>query len=373
MATAQTAALDRFSHTIKERHAYAQAWKERTGGKVAGYFCSYVPEEVLYALRVLPVRVLGTHEPQDLTERHIFGMFCPYSRDVLFQGLSGRYDYADGLVFAHCCPHIRQSFESWRIHRPVQFSHLMWVPSLVQSPHAVPFFEDGVRKLAAAAERWTGRRLADDALSGAVDTYNLNRRLLAQLYELRKPDPPIITGTQAMEIVIASTLMDKAEHNQWLQELLAHPPQPSAGGVRLMAVGSENDDTGIIALLESLGAAVVIEDNCLGNRYFYEEVSRDGDLLSAVAARYLEKPPCPQRDIGPRIRADYLTGLARDYGVQGVVFLRQKFCDPHAYETPILQQTFKDQGLPTLLLELDVTTPYGQYKTRIEAFMELFL
>ena len=113
------AALDRFSRTVKERHDYARAWKERTGGKVVGYFCSYVPEEVFYALGVLPVRILGSHEPQDLTERHIFGMFCPYSRDVLAQGLSGRYDYLDGLVFAHCCPHIRQSYESWRIHRPV--------------------------------------------------------------------------------------------------------------------------------------------------------------------------------------------------------------------------------------------------------------
>jgi benzoyl-CoA reductase subunit C len=118
---------------------------------------------------------------------------------------------------------------------------------------------------------------------------------------------------------------------------------------------------------------VVIEDNCLGNRYFWDEVSPDGDLLSAVAARYLEKPPCPQRDIGPRVRASYLTGLAKEYDVQGVVFLRQKFCDPHAYEVPVLQQAFRDQGLPTLILELDVTTPYGQYRTRIEAFMEMFL
>jgi benzoyl-CoA reductase subunit C len=167
--------------------------------------------------------------------------------------------------------------------------------------------------------------------------------------------------------------MDKAEHNQWLQELLASKPQASAGGVRLLALGSENDDTGIIELLESLGASVVIEDNCLGNRYFWDEVSPDGDGLKMVATRYLQKPPCPQRDIGPRVRANYLTALAKEYDVQGIVFLRQKFCDPHAYEVPILQQVFKDQGLPALILELDVTTPHGQYRTRIEAFMEMFL
>ena len=370
-ATATT--LERFSRSVKERHEYARAWKERTGGKVVGYFCSYVPEEVLYAQGVLTVRVLGSHEPQDLTERHIFGMFCPYSRDVLFQGLSGRYDYLDGLVFAHCCPHIRQSYESWRLHRPVEFNHLMWVPSLVQSEHAVPFFEDGVRKLTSAAEEWTDNKVTPEALGQAISTYNLNRRLLAQLYEWRKPEPPLITGAQAMEVVVSSTVMDKAEHNQWLQELLASKPPASAGGVRLLALGSENDDTGIIELLESLGASVAIEDNCLGNRYFWDEVSPDGDGLQMVAARYLGKPPCPQRDIGPRVRANYLSALAKEYDVQGVVFLRQKFCDPHAYEVPILQQVFKDLGLPALILELDVTTPHGQYRTRIEAFMEMFV
>jgi benzoyl-CoA reductase/2-hydroxyglutaryl-CoA dehydratase subunit BcrC/BadD/HgdB len=41
-----------------------------------GCFCSYVPEEILYAADILPVRMLGSHEPQDVTEPHIFGMFC---------------------------------------------------------------------------------------------------------------------------------------------------------------------------------------------------------------------------------------------------------------------------------------------------------
>ena len=49
----------------RNRHEYAQDWQKRTGGKVMGYFCTYVPEEILYAAGVLPVRILGSHEPQD--------------------------------------------------------------------------------------------------------------------------------------------------------------------------------------------------------------------------------------------------------------------------------------------------------------------
>jgi hypothetical protein len=30
---------------------------------------------------------LGSHEPQDVTEPHIFGMYCPFCRDCLAQGV----------------------------------------------------------------------------------------------------------------------------------------------------------------------------------------------------------------------------------------------------------------------------------------------
>src|SRR5512145_2442572 len=102
--------LARFRGWFEDRHGYARAWKARTGGPVAALFCSYVPEEILAAAGVLPVRVYGGHAPQDVTERHLFGMFCPFCRDALSQGLLGRYDYAEGAVIAQSCLHLRQAF-----------------------------------------------------------------------------------------------------------------------------------------------------------------------------------------------------------------------------------------------------------------------
>ena len=57
--------IEKFKEWYEERHEYAKEWKKKTGGKVLGYFCTYVPEEILYAAGVLPVRILGSHEPQD--------------------------------------------------------------------------------------------------------------------------------------------------------------------------------------------------------------------------------------------------------------------------------------------------------------------
>lgn len=366
-----TQTLDQFHQAVENHHQYAQDWKTRTGGKTLGYLCTLAPEEILYAAGILPVRILGAHEPQDATQSHIFSMFCSYCQDTLAQGLLGRYAYLEGIVFAHCCPHIRQTYESWKQHIPTPFSHLLWVPSQTESPSAHTFFTAQVQDFKEAVEKWTGAPISPAQLRGAIETYNLNRRLLLQAYGLRKEDPPAISGTAMMEIVLSSALMDKKDHNRLLQELLSHPVQSNGKGIRLMVLGSENDDVELLRLIESLGAVVVMEDNCIGNRYFMNEVSLEGDPVKAIADRYLDKPPCPLRDIAVRRRANYLLDLAKEYRAEGAIFLRQKFCDPHAYEVPFVSKIFQEQGLPNLVLELDATVPHGQYRTRVEAFMEM--
>ena len=131
--------LEMFKEWYDARHAYANEWKKKTGGKVLGYFCTYVPEEIIYAAGVLPVRILGSHEPQNVTEPHIFAMFCPFCRDVLAQGLQGRYDYLDGIMISQSCLHVRQAYTSWDLHIPTEFSYYLPMPHHLQSRHAVPF------------------------------------------------------------------------------------------------------------------------------------------------------------------------------------------------------------------------------------------
>src|SRR4030042_6980680 len=120
-------AMERFHEVRRNPHQYAQEWKQRTGRKIIGYFCSYTPEELIYAAGILPIRILGGHEPQDVTERYSFGHFCPFSRDCLAQGLIGRYQYVDGITMSHSCMHMRQSFNSWRMNVPISYSHYLYM------------------------------------------------------------------------------------------------------------------------------------------------------------------------------------------------------------------------------------------------------
>jgi benzoyl-CoA reductase subunit C len=366
--------FDQFKEWYENRHEYAKKWKERTGGKVIGTFCTYVPEEILYAADILPVRILGSHEPQDVSEPHIFAMFCPFCRDCLAQGLKGRFDYLDGITIAQSCLHIRQAYTSWDLHIPVDFKYYLPHPMHVQSPHAVPYLTEELIQFKKAVEEWTGKQITEEDLKRGIEIMNNNRRLLQQVYELRKKPNPPLTGFEAMLMVVSSQMVDKREHNKALEELLQKLPTRSLDepGERLMILGSEDDDTEFIAMVEDLGTRIVIDEHCTGTRYFYEEVSTNGDVLTSIAERYVKRIPCPSKDWPKRTRVDHIVKLAKEYNIQGAIVMQMKFCDPHELDTPAIKEALENEvGVPTIFLEFDVTVPIGQFKTRVEAFLEI--
>ena len=62
--------------------------------------------------------------------------------------------------------------------------------------------------------------------------------------------------------------------------------------------------------------------------------------------------------------------MVKDWNVDGVILIQQKFCDPHELDKVALLKFFEQNDIPTLYLELDVTVPLGQFKIRVEAFLE---
>jgi benzoyl-CoA reductase subunit C len=370
--------FEQFQSWFENRHEYAQEWKAQTGGKVLGYFCTYVPEEILYAADVLPVRIMGSHEPLDLTEPYIFGMFCPFCRDCLSQGLRGRYDYLDGVMIAQSCLHIRQTFNAWREHLPRELNYYLPHPMNVQTAAAKPYLAGELEAFKKAVEEWVGREITPADLERGIEIMNENRRLMRQVYETRKGDQPRLTGLDAMYMVVSSQMTDKSDHNAQLEKTLRDLPHRSATrdiGERLMILGSEDDDTDFVDMVEALGATIVIDDHCTGTRYFWNEVEPaenfDGDQLIAIASRYVERSPCPSKDWPGRNRFPHIMGLADEYRVDGVILIQQKFCDPHELDIPPLTWAFEEKGLKTLFLEFDVTVPIGQFQTRVEAFLEM--
>ncbi len=371
-------AIEKFQEIYENRGDYIRDWKSKNPeGKVLGCFCTYVPEEIAFAGGVLTTRLLGSHEIEDDTAPHLFGMFCPFCRDVLAQGLKGRADYLDGIADGNCCMHLLQAFEAWALNvKPKPRIFRADVPCTGQNARSAEFLKGELESFKEDMEDWVGRKITVADLDHAIDVFNENRRLLMQIYDLRKAANPPITGLESMYMVVAAQLMDKEDNNKLLKEAIEELKDRKLDretGSRLMLVGSENDDVEFISMIEqgmTMPATVVIDEHCTGTRYFWGEVIPEEDRIQAIASRYLDRPPCPAKDFPGRARFQHTLRLAKEWDVEGVITLQQKFCDPHEIDMPPLRKYLEDNGMPTYFLELDVTLPVGQFLTRVEAFLE---
>ena len=364
--------MERFAKLLENHHQYARDWKARTGGKVVGYLCPYVAEEVIYAAGVLPVRLLSENEPDDLTDRYFYGN-CNCTRDILNEILKGRYEYLDGAVHANGCEWQERAFESWKYHQPLPFMFYAYTTNYVEGARVADALRSELDALKRGLEEWTGKKITDRALDNAIEVYNTNRRLMRQVYELRRVDNPVVSGAEAADMVLASQIMDKAEHNKLLTEVLKELPkrQGRKQGVRLMYRGSPSHNSKMERLIESLGATVVIDELCTGSAYFWNEVIPQEDRLLAIARRYLDKPACPEKEIRYANRPAHILELIERFNVQGVVIDKQIYCDPHGSDNHRIWATLKERHIPFHYMERDTTLPIGELEARLEAFIDM--
>lgn len=367
--------MERFRKILEDPHKYARDWKARTGGKVMGYLCPYLPEELPYAAGILPVRLMARYEQDDVSERFLPTGACPPSRSIMLHLMKGHYDYLAGLGCGEGCQWLRHTYSSWELHGHTEYMHHVYVPIYPQGHGAIPLLQGEMKIFKKSLEEWTGKTITDEALDRSIEIYNTNRRLLRQLYELRRMDDPPVLGSEAMDIVLASQIMDKVEHNRLLADYLSQLPAWSdrrSSNIRLMLIGSETYDTRLEKMIESLGANVVIDELCNGSSYFWNEVVPQKDRLMSLTLRYLDKYHCAIKDNRYRRRTARIQNLAEDYNVQGAIIAMQRYCAPHGFDNPFVVDALKDRLIPFHFMELlDTTFPEGEIQNRLEAFIDM--
>jgi benzoyl-CoA reductase subunit C len=364
--------MNKFQEILQDRHAYAKAWKARTGGKVFGFFETYMPEEIVYAAGILPVRLLAKHEPDDYTDRQMFGN-CYGTRDILNQFVRGRYDYVDGLVHAEGCQWVFLCYQNIINLHPEYFDHYVFVPDYPDARTSVTVLRSELQVFKEHIEQWTGQAITDAAIDHAIEVCNTNRRLLRKIYELRKSDTPVILGSEAMEVLLACQVMDKAEANTLLEAFLVEleDREPYADRIRLMLLGSETWDAELEKSIEASGANVVIDELDNGTSYILNEVIPQKDRLTALAHRYLERPHHAIKDNNWRRRPEHIFRLYEDWQADAVLIVKQIYCHPHGTDNYAVWKMLRERQIPYHFFERDTTLPPAETRMRINALLSM--
>lgn len=354
------------------------------GEKIIGYFCCFPPLEFMTALDLVPYRIFGDpKEPQTRADRYMDPISCGYVRSCFDIADKGRYEFLDGLVPCRACQGIEIGSETWRYFFEPAYYFSLDIPHKM-SPWGLEFFRGEIEAFKKDLERYANSEVSDLKLRETIELHNENRALVRELYSLRKPDPPLISGTEIMQVMVATMSIPAGESNQLLKEVLKEVKErqdhPEKKPARLLIWGTIIDDTPLIGLMEESGANVVMDDICVGSRFYWHDVELTEDPLDGLAVRYLDKIVCPRtaREHPGSYKADmenrfhYLREYAKDFNCNGAILQVTMYCDTHGWEVPAVKGYLEEGGLPTLYIEHDYSAiGLEPLKTRIQAFVEM--
>ncbi len=348
------------------------------GLKLLGYVCPATPEEVFRANGYVPIRIVPRYDGSyGRADRYLPACVCSHGRSMLSGLMDGLYDRFDAFFFASNCTTIRCLQYHFQRRYPDRVLADFIVPTKALDPQAQEHLCREVKRLDQALRAMAGGR-ESAPLARVMATYRENRRLMAEVSRLRRARPDLLNAEVMNELYEYNTWVDKETANPKIAafiEEVAGAADTGARGPTVFVLGNCCGNTALLEVIDRGGCRVVGDLLSTGEMTLLDVPERD-DPYASIAARLDQGIPCPSKLVAGSAH-DAMVGcvqeLVKRSGSDGVVLVRQKFCDAHALERPFLLPRLKELGLP--LLEIETEADLGnieQIHTRIEAYLEMF-
>jgi len=339
-----------------------------------GFFCPYVPEELLHAAGALPFRLMDTPIKMSHVQAHLPPNCCHLVKSSLESLLQEELNFLRGIIFSHTCDAMQGLADIWALQRriPLQFNLMM--PSHLDSELSRPYLKAEIERFKDFLESNVGK-ITPQSLKASIQLFNRIRGKLQEIYARRPKWHTQISGRDFARIIRAGYLMDRARYLELLEEIWNALPEKgddSGNLVPIFLAGNMTHSDFYFSLIEEAGAIVVQDDLCSGMRFLRLMVPEDTDPIEGLTNRYLTSFLCPTKYKGVHAHAETLVKEVQKSGAKGVIFLLYKYCEPHFFDYPDLKQALESRGIPTLLLEVeDPSYSVGQLKIRVQAFIEM--
>jgi len=337
---------------------------KNSGVNVIGYTCSYVPEELIISAGLQPYRTtnIGANS-SPLTPSFV----CPFASATL-ENILRFESFFSGFVVAHTCDPMWRLYDilKKKASKPL---FLLRVPHNTDNELSLNFFRMELIRLRTFLEETFNRKVDDGALSSSIKLCNESRDLLRKIYMLNSNGKYKINGSDRFKLVLASMWLPKPEFNAKVKGL-EFDSEREYGIVRIHVNGTAVYDLDLMKTVEESGGFIASDDLCTGSRYFWSNVEKSEDPLSALSHRYLRRTPCPSQS-PLKERLEYIDFMIKEFQAQGVITFAERFCDPILYDSVHIRDMLTKNGIPTMVVEYEnPAQEISRIKTRVEAFIE---
>lgn len=376
-----TNVLDRCNAAARENAIPSQDELPEGFSGTLGHFPVYFPEEIAHAAGLLPVNILGGGNKLELkhADARMGSFVCSICRSTTELGLNGTLQGLTGFVTHPICDAAKHLAGIWSRNLPDQLAQILYLPQNVNTPGAARYIAAEYQRLRADLEKKTGRAIDDEALRNSIRSYNVNRRLLRELYRIRRDEPWKVSCTESYLLLRARTRMPCEEHNALLARALdaiRHRSLPAQDKPRVVFVGGFCEQPPL-EMLEAIDETcyVVDDDILVGLRWLTDDVPETGDPIWALAESYVERSDAsPVQHDARKMKEDYLMDMLRKSKADAAILTAAKFCEPGLDEQLAWSKHLDGENIPYLVLEFEEKmTSFEQMSMQVETFAESLL
>lgn len=350
-------------------------WKN-DGKKVFGLTCSNIPEEIIHAAGFLPIRIRANSvKDTSIADANLHRINCSYVRSVAESLFTEKKDLFNSIIATNTCDHHLNLSDLLQIKTDISLHFFQMYHTNTDGGRDL--FINEIKGLIKFIKEKYSISIEKSQIRESIIIYNKTRALMGRLNEFRKSNPPLLTGTEFMKVVLAGMTVRKEEFNTYLEELMSHLLEVENGKdklPRVMIMGAACDSPEFITFIESKGFSVAADNLCFGSRHYHGNIDENSDdLLSAIADRYFKTISCSSVMDDFDRNKKMIKDVIDDMNIQGIIVARLKFCDHLAGFTKMLKDTLSEEkGIPVLELEREYSsTGSGQISTRLQAFHEM--
>ena len=345
-----------------------RAWKEETGGLAIGYMPIYIPRELLHAQGVLPVALMGGGDDVEIIRGDAYyqSYICHLPRSTIELGLNGSYDVLDGLLFPAICDVIRNLSGMWKLQFPDKLVRYLDVPQNFDPEVGGKFYRHELESLSADLTARGALPYEPEALRSSIRAYNENRRLVDELYRLRRDRPWMVPTSEFYLVLRASLVVPLEESSRLLRDYrdaaLAADRQ-AMDQARVLLVGSfcEQPPLGLLKTLERSGCYIVDDDLAQVHRWIEGKIAEEGDPLQNLVDAFLQQSiASPVRYIDEETKGAALVERVEKSAAEGVLFCAPSFCDPALLDQPMTTAAVEAAGIPWTAFKFSENT--GQFQ-----------
>ncbi len=358
------------------------------GAKVVGFQGYSLPEELIHALGLIPLRIGlgGSDRLVELGGRYISTKNCVYVRETvgLFADDTDPYiNNSDIFAFDATC------LQTFRTAEVVQYYFkknvlIVGVPRNFYLEEAETYFTAELRHFVSRLEEFAGAKLSFEKLADSIALYDQIRDEILAIYEYQATARPLISWEEVFDVIQAGYVLDRRDYLGLLQAL--HDELAAGQGAAVIA-GADDEarifisgsvippgDKKLISIIDQLGGRVVGDDLWSG-LIPYVEVDIKEPTIAAVAWAYLHRTPhgaLPYLDLATDGRIARLKSLIGKFKANGVIYHTLRYCDPYTFKAKETKDILENIGIPLLELHTEYAgSDVEAIRTRVEAFIEM--